>query len=67
MKIKCFVISLFVLTMIASISLAQNKRDLAVRADKQDLKDDTSWIYDDLDSGIEEAKRSKRPLMIVFR
>jgi len=26
-----------------------------------------TWIYDDLDAGIAEAKKSGKPMMIVFR
>ncbi len=58
---------LFTLTLLASGILAQNKRDIAVRNDKTKLADDQSWIYDDLDTALEEAASSKRPLMIVFR
>lgn len=36
---------------------------------KQALKDDCSptWIYDDLAFGFAEAKKSGRPLLVVFR
>ena len=46
---------------------AQNKRDTAVRQDKEDLAQDQSWIYDDLEVALDVAAKSKRPLMIVFR
>lgn len=65
-KRNCFV-SLFVLSVLAAALNAQNQRDIAVRKDKQELADDSSWIYDDLDSAFAEAARSKRPLMVVFR
>ena len=26
-----------------------------------------TWIYDDLDAGVAEARRSGRPLMVVLR
>jgi serine protease Do len=26
-----------------------------------------TWIYDDLDSGVAEARRSGKPLMVVLR
>ena len=58
---------ILVLTFLAAVAHAQNKRDLAVRKDKQDLSNDTSWIYDDLGSAFAEAARSKRPMMVVFR
>ena len=46
---------------------AQNKRDIAVRADKEKLANDDSWFYDDLDTARIAAAEATRPLMIVFR
>lgn len=46
---------------------AQNKRDTAVREDRQSFSENEAWFYDDLDTAIKEAQQSKRPLMIVFR
>ena len=47
---------------------------LAVPQDKEKLRTalkDTelvgNWIYDDLDAGVAEAKKSGKPMMIVFR
>lgn len=36
---------------------------------KQALKDDCdkSWVYDDLPAGFAQAKKTGKPLMIVFR
>ncbi len=36
---------------------------------KADLKDDIAgaWIYDDLPAGFAEAKRSGKPMLVVFR
>lgn len=36
---------------------------------KQQLKDDCdkSWIYDDVGTGFAQAKKTGKPLMIVFR
>lgn len=33
------------------------------------LKDaaDASWIYDDIDKGFVEAKKSGKPILVVFR
>lgn len=57
----------FLLLLMAATAQAQNKRDLAVRQDKQSLSIDDSWFYDDLDTALETAAKTKRPLMIVFR
>ena len=45
----------------------QDKRDLLVRKDKQQVEADEAWFYDDLDRAMEAAAKTKRPLMIVFR
>ena len=42
-------------------------RDEKVRNDRESLKNDESWFYDDLDRGVEEAKRADKPLMVVLR
>ncbi len=47
-------------------ALAQT-RDEMVRKDRSDLKDDPVWTYNDLDSGIAEAKRTGKPLFVVLR
>lgn len=67
MKIRCLAVSAIVVALCTSVATAQNKRDIAVRTDKQSLSNDDTWIYDDLDSAISAAERSKRPLMVVFR
>ncbi len=46
---------------------AQSERDKAVRLDKQKLSEDEFWIYDNFEIAREEALRSKKPLLIVFR
>lgn len=67
MKRKNLVIGIFLLALLPLTAHAQNKRDVAVRTDKQALSGDETWIYDDLDAAIAEASKSGRPLMVVFR
>ena len=52
-----------------SVAVAQQKltREQQVRKDRQDFAQNDAWFYDDLDAAIDEAARSKRPLIIVFR
>tara|TARA_B110000014_G_C19763151_1_gene397355 strand:+ start:199 stop:405 length:207 start_codon:yes stop_codon:yes gene_type:complete len=45
----------------------QSERDKAVRLDKQKVSEDDLWIYDNFERAREEAVRSKKPLLIVFR
>ena len=42
-------------------------RDQMVRKDIADVGKIEEWIYNDLDKAIAEARRTKKPLMIVFR
>ncbi len=64
---KSFTAVLLVSLLFAATAHAQNKRDIAVRNDKQQLSSDDSWFYDDLDTALDVAAKTKRPLMIVFR
>jgi hypothetical protein len=59
--------SVLVLLLMAATTHAQDKRDIAVRQDKQQLSSDDFWFYDDLDTALDVAAKTKRPLMIVFR
>lgn len=43
------------------------ERELKVRGDKKRVEGDGYWIYNDLPSGVERAKESKKPLLVVFR
>lgn len=66
MTYRVMFLSVLVL-LLSQFSAAQNKRDAAVRSDKKVLSKDTSWFYDDLETALRAAARSKRPLMVVFR
>jgi serine protease Do len=41
--------------------------DLQLRIDRTAFKSSLGWIYDDLATGIGVAKRSHKPLLVVFR
>jgi len=52
--------------LIAALALfAQDKEKLRTALKDAEVKGD--WIYDDLDAGFAEAKKSGKPMMIVFR
>lgn len=42
-------------------------RETKVRSDKQRVEVNGYWIYNDLPRGIDEAKKSDKPLLVVFR
>ena len=54
------------LALLALPALAQD-RDTKVRNDKKRFAEDESWIYNDLDKGIETAKKERKPLLVIFR
>jgi hypothetical protein len=47
-------------------ALAQD-RDTKVRNDRKAFEDRKDWIYNDLSSGIRAARKSGKPLFVVFR
>jgi hypothetical protein len=49
------------------IPLHAQDRATKVRNDREQLKDNEVWIYNNLDHGIAEAKRSGRPLFVAIR
>ena len=42
-------------------------REGAVRKDKATMENDARWIYNDIDKGFAEAKRTGKPLLVVLR
>ena len=50
---------------LALMGAPQDKEKL--RTGLKDTEIVGTWIYDDLDAGVAEAKKSGKPMMIVFR
>ncbi|MCC6235258.1 MAG: PDZ domain-containing protein, partial [Verrucomicrobiales bacterium] len=42
-------------------------REGAVRGDKAAMEKNASWLYNEVDRGFEEARRTGKPLMVVLR
>ena len=65
-----FFLSLFT-TLLTTVNVAaqdiQKQRNEAVVEDKKNLKQNENWIYDDFETAHQQAARSKKPLMVVFR
>ena len=55
------------LVLLAGGVLHGDDRADTLRKDQKELEDDSYWIYNDLDKGIAEAKRTGKPLLVVFR
>lgn len=61
-----FLTTMFLLTLAQAAALAQT-RDEKVRADRAEIGDSELWIYNDLPRGYAEARKTGKPLLIVFR
>lgn len=69
MRIRNFLLALVAGVLLFGFSTTMNAqtRDEKVRSDREKIKDDAAWYYDDLEKGLEAASKSKKPLMVVLR
>lgn len=65
-KLMMIVIPLFALLVTGNAIFGQT-RDEKVRADRQKVRKVPGWTYDDLEQGIEIARKNNQPLMVVLR
>jgi serine protease Do len=66
MRRSIAVVFIAILWTAVSVRSAES-RDEKVRSDRQTIADFGFWIYNDLPKGIEESKRTGKPLLVVFR
>lgn len=53
---------------LACLLLAAAPQDKeALKTSMKDVDIPASWIYDDIDAGFAEAKRTGKPLLVAFR
>lgn len=63
-----YVLGLAVFAVVATAGhVSAQDRETKVRNDRKEILADGTWIYNDLPKGIAEAKRTGKPLLIVFR
>jgi hypothetical protein len=68
MKIPLVALSgLLVITGISAPAEAVKDREGAVRQDKAVMEKDAFWIYNGVDAGFAEARRTGKPLLVVLR
>lgn len=69
MKIVEMSLALAALGAVATVSAAaaENSGKDELRKSLQDLDEAASWVYDDVDSGFAAARRTAKPLLVVFR
>jgi hypothetical protein len=51
----------------AGFAAAVKDREGAVRGDKAAMENDARWIYNDVDRGFAEAKKTGKPVLVVLR
>jgi hypothetical protein len=54
------------LAILALVALQQGPKE-QLRTALKDTEVQGAWIYDDLDAGFAEAKKTGRPMLVVFR
>ena len=69
MPLRLNVVSLLLclVTFIATAAQERKTRDQLVKEDRAALAQDDAWIYNDLPKGVELARASGKPLLVVFR
>ena len=55
------------LAMAPGLASAQQTREEKVRADRARIEADEFWIYNDLETGLEEARETGKPVLVTFR
>jgi serine protease Do len=59
--------SLFALYFSLIAPIAAQDRETKVRNDRKSVEEAGRWIYNDLPQGIAEAKKTGKPLLVIFR
>lgn len=67
MKTITSLTGLLVVALSASAWGQATPRDVKVRADREAYGKDAGWIYNDLVSAVSEARKTGKPLLVVFR
>ena len=60
-------LSVLALSLVLTDSLRAQDRETKVRNDRKDVEEAGRWIYNDLPKGIAEAKKTGKPLLVIFR
>jgi serine protease Do len=57
----------FLLVVLPLFAIAAENRDTKVLNDRSDVLSTGKWIYNDLSKGLDEARRTGKPLLVVLR
>jgi serine protease Do len=66
-RLKQFVLSFFLLTILLNNSALGQTREEKVRQDKQKIEAAGYWLYNDIPKAFAEAKTSGKPIVVVLR
>ena len=66
MKCRSIVLACLLWSAAASLCLGQD-RDTKVKNDRKQFEGDTSWVYNDIARGFEQARHTCKPKLVVFR
>lgn len=64
---KLTLLSLFSTILSLSAALPAQDRETKVRNDRKNVEEEGRWIYNDLPKGIAEAKKTGKPMLVIFR
>jgi hypothetical protein len=67
MKILLFFLCGMLLFIQLAFADAVKDREGAVRADKAKMENDPRWVFNDVEKGFEESKKTGKPLLVVLR
>src|SRR3954464_291296 len=60
-------LSVFAASLALAASVTAQDRETKVRNDRKNVEEAGRWIYNDLPKGIAEAKKTGKPLLVIFR
>lgn len=64
----CLAVTMMLLVAVSPVSAQEKKtRDQKVREDREKVTSEGFWIYNDLPRGIDAAKQTGKPLLVVLR
>ncbi|MBI1840536.1 MAG: PDZ domain-containing protein [Verrucomicrobia bacterium] len=66
MKIRILAGALLLSSVLARAETVKD-REGAVRKDRAAMENDARWIYNDIDRGFAQARKSRKPLLVVLR
>jgi serine protease Do len=67
LSVKTSIAALILLCAAVSFAAAVKDREGAVRTDRATMENDARWLYNNIQGGLEKAKQTGKPLLVVLR